>query len=129
MSKSSDYYELGFHITPLAPKEEAEDIFDNVKDAIDDNAGKVLHDSVPEMTDLSYEIEIKDGNDKQLFGQAQFGWVQFSAGADTLDELEAAVADEDDIIRHLLIGIDEAELEENKADRDGLLETEGEEDE
>ena len=60
------------------------------------------------------------------FDRGQFGWVQFAVTPDVLDDIEEAFDGVDDIMRHLLVRIDEKAVggRNREEDEDGQKDTE-----
>jgi ribosomal protein S6 len=77
---------------------------------ITSSGGDILASESPEMRELSYEIEVKDEGEKQSFDRGQFGWVQFSLDPENLDAVEAIFVKNEDVIRHLLVTVDEENI-------------------
>ncbi|PSO45937.1 MAG: hypothetical protein BRC25_00395 [Parcubacteria group bacterium SW_6_46_9] len=119
-------YEVGYLVAPTVPEGEVEDMADDIADTIVDN-GDVLASQIPEMQELAYTMEATTSAGEREFDRGQFGWVQFAVTPDVLDDIEEVFDGVDDIMRHLLVKIDEAAVggrDREKEDEDKQKDTE-----
>ena len=115
---ASRFYEIGFLLSPTLPEDDAADLESDFHSTIADEGGEIVASESPEMRELSYEIEVRTEGDKQQFSRGQFGWVQFSLPASKADAVEDVFVQHDDVLRHLLISVDEEDLAPNRAERE-----------
>jgi len=115
-------YEVGYLVAPTVPEGEVEEIAEDISDAVTDS-GEVLAEQVPEMRELAYTMEAMTSAGEREFDRGQFGWIQFAVSPDELDDIEDAFDEVADIMRHLLVKIDE----EDVGGRDTETEDESEE--
>lgn len=106
-TKNNDIYEVGFLLAPTIPEDQVTAIETNMHEQITEAGGDIVASQSPEMRELSYEIEVRDEGDKRQFTRGQFGWVQFSIQPTDVDAVEKIFITSDDVIRHLLVAVDE----------------------
>lgn len=109
-------YEVGYLIAPTVPAEEAESLAEELADSIADTGGEMMASAAPEMRELAYTMEVTDTTGDREFDNAQFGWMQFELATDELDAVEKIFKREGDVIRHLLIKIDEDTIGKSEAE-------------
>jgi len=102
-------YEVGYLVAPTVPEKEVEGLADDIADTVA-NHGDVLASQIPEMQELAYTMEATTSAGEREFDRGQFGWVQFAVTPDVLDDIEDSFDGVDDIMRHLLVKIDEDAL-------------------
>lgn len=106
-NESTSFYEIGYLLAPTIPGDEVVAAEKELHSQINAAGAEVLASQSPEMRELSYEIEVKDEGDKQAFDRGQFGWVQFSLDPESVDAVESIFVKNKDVIRHLLVTVDE----------------------
>jgi ribosomal protein S6 len=119
-------YEVGYLVAPTIPEKEVEGLADDIADTVADH-GDVLATQVPETQELAYTMEATTSAGEREFDRGQFGWVQFAVTPDVLDDIEDAFDAVDDIMRHLLIKIDDGAVggrDREKEDEDRQKDTE-----
>lgn len=100
-------YEVGFLLAPTIPEDQVKAIETDMHEQITDAGGDIVASQSPEMRELSYEIEVKDEGEKRQFSRGQFGWVQFNLKPHQVDDVEKIFITADDVIRHLLVTVDD----------------------
>lgn len=122
---SGKLYEIGYLIVPTVPQAELEEEVDAVLDAITDNDGEIQYQQSPELRDLAYAMEQKTESGRQEFDSAHFGWVQFSIDPSNVEAAQERINAREDVLRTLLITIDEVHSPEaDSADEEELEEIE-----
>jgi len=111
-------YEVGYLVAPTVPEGEVEDMADDIADTVADH-GDVLASQTPETQELAYTMEATTSAGEREFDRGQFGWVQFAVTPDVLDDIENAFDGVDDIMRHLLVKIDEKAVGGRDREKDG----------
>ncbi|MCA1806883.1 MAG: 30S ribosomal protein S6 [Actinobacteria bacterium] len=100
-------YEIGFLLAPTIPEDQVKAIETDMHKQITDAGGDIVASQSPEMRELSYEIEVKDEGEKRHYSRGQFGWVQFNLEPHQVDDIEKIFITSDDVIRHLLVTVDD----------------------
>ena len=116
-NNANRYYEIGYLLSPTLPESDAADLETTFHSAITNEDGEIVASESPEMRELSYEIEVKNEGSKQQFSRGQFGWVQFSLPASSTEAVEDTFVNNSDVLRHLLISVDEEDLAPNRSER------------
>jgi len=93
-------YELGFHIDPELPSEEAKSVYEQIRDLIAKN-GSIVAEGEPEKIQLAYTISCPGTGGRRDFGSAYFAWVAYEASGAGHTATVAAVGEERRIIRFL----------------------------
>ena len=106
-NENTNIYEVGFLLAPTIPEDQTTAIVNDMHEQITDAGGDIVASQSPEMRDLSYEIEVKDEGEKRQYTRGQFGWVQFKLKPEQVDDVEKIFITSDDVIRHLLVTVDE----------------------
>ena len=106
-NENTDIYEVGFLLAPTITEDQTTAIVNDMHEQITDAGGDIVASQSPEMRDLSYEIEVKDEGEKRQYTRGQFGWVQFKLKPEQVDDVEKIFITSDDVIRHLLVTVDE----------------------
>lgn len=106
-NKHTDIYEVGYLLNPTIPEDQVAAIETDMHEKITDADGEIVASQSPEMRELSYEIEVKDEGEKRQFSRGQFGWVQFAIKAEQVDDVEKIFINSEDVIRHLLVTVDD----------------------
>jgi ribosomal protein S6 len=71
-------YELGFHIDPELPQEEAKKVYQSIKDQIAASSSVIAEGEI-EKIPLAYTISRMDTTGRRDFNSAYFGWVAYEA--------------------------------------------------
>lgn len=106
-NETTEIYEVGFLLAPTIPEDQVTAIDNDMHEKITEAGGEIVASQSPEMRELSYEIEVKDEGEKRQFTRGQFGWVQFSLNPADVDAVEKIFITSDEVIRHLLVTVDE----------------------
>ncbi len=102
-------YELAFHILPTVAEGEVTEVFEVLKSLITTHSGELFDEEAPERFDLAYEIVKHIEGKNRKFGSAYFGWVRFTAEASTIADINEEIAQQNNILRHLLIKLTKVE--------------------
>jgi ribosomal protein S6 len=111
-NENNNIYEVGYLLAPTIPEDQVMAIESDMHEQITDTGGDIVAFQSPEMRELSYEIEIKDEGDKRQYTRGQFGWVQFKIKTADIDSVEKIFITSDDVIRHLLVTVDDAAVKQ-----------------
>ena len=91
-------YELGFHIDPELPQEEAKKTYQ----ALRDRASSLVAEGEPQKIPLAYTISKKvQGGGRRDFDSAYFGWFAYEATGEEHEAIVATAAAEDRLIRFI----------------------------
>lgn len=102
-------YELAFHVLPTVAEGEVSTVVRNLKAIISSHGGTLTTEEAPERFELAYDIvKYLEGRNRK-FSSAYFGWVRFTAPAASAPEINQAVAETKEILRHLLVRLSKAE--------------------
>jgi ribosomal protein S6 len=86
-------YELGFHIDPELPSEEAKKAYQTIRELIA-SKGTIVALGEPEKIQLAYTISRQETSGRRDFDSAYFSWIVYEATApDHTEVLSAANAD------------------------------------
>lgn len=93
-------YELGFHIDPELPTEEAKKVYDGVRTAIA-AAGPIVAEGAPQKVQLAYTITKSDTSGRRDFDTAFFAWIAYEAAGQGHESVLAAAHEESRIFRFI----------------------------
>lgn len=93
-------YELGFHIDPELPQEEAKKVYQAVRDAVA-SAGTLVAEGTPEQIKLAYTISRQDHAGRRDFNSAYFAWIAYEADAEGHAKVGATARAESRIFRYI----------------------------
>jgi ribosomal protein S6 len=110
-SKESVAYELAFHILPTIAEGEVNQVLETIKDLIKKEKGEIFDEEAPERFELAYEIVKHIEGKNRKFKSAYFGWVRFKATPADVVALNAEIAINNAILRHLLVKLTKVEEE------------------
>lgn len=96
-------YELGYHVMPTVAEESVGTVVERLRGVIESQGGTVVTEGYPQKITLAYEMEQTGSGKRDRYGEAFFGWIQFEAESPVVPAIDAAVAEDSDILRHLLI--------------------------
>lgn len=103
-------YELAFHVLPTVVEGEVPAVHEAVKQAITDAGAEIIDEEAPERFDLAYEIIKYIEGKHRRFTSAYFGWVRFTAEPSAVQSITAAMEEQREILRHLLIRLTKEEV-------------------
>lgn len=93
-------YELGFHLDPELPSEEAKKAYQAVR-ALVASKGALVAEGEPEKIRLAYTISRTEVGGRRDFDSAYFSWIVYEAGAPEHAEIVAAATTNARIIRFI----------------------------
>lgn len=96
-------YELGYHFLSTIGDNGVGEALDRLKKTLADHGCLEIAEGKPYLTDLAYPMEKIIENKKHTFAAAYFGWVKFDVSPEKIEELQAALDANMDILRYLLI--------------------------
>lgn len=102
-SETGKLYELGFHLVPTLSEEEVQKEFNGLKDFITKNGGTCTSESAPQILKLQYTMVKNIDSKNHKYETAYFGWVKFTAEAETATELEDHLKTELSVLRYILV--------------------------
>lgn len=103
-------YELGYLLVPAVAEGELPEKVATIKDYIAKNGGTVLEQEDPDYRELAYPMEHVVNENKQIFKNGYFGWIQFEAPGDTAQTLRDTLNQNAEVIRFLCIKIDRDQI-------------------
>ena len=98
-------YELGFHIDPELPTEEARKVYDRVRGAIT-KAGTVVAEGEPQKVPLAYTVSRTEPSGRRDFDSSYFSWVAYETDGAGHEAVAALAREEKAIFRFLDIRTD-----------------------
>jgi ribosomal protein S6 len=110
-SKEPQAYELAFHILPTIAEGEVNQVLESIKGLIKKEKGEIFDEEAPERFELAYEIVKHIEGKNRKFKSAYFGWVRFKATPADVVALNAEIAINNAILRHLLVKLTKVEEE------------------
>lgn len=96
-------YEIGFHIVPSVPEEKLGAEFSLLKKIIEDNSGAVIHEEMPKLRTLAYEMRKETSGKYQKYNTAYFGSVKFEVVPEGALKINEAFIADPSILRYLLV--------------------------
>lgn len=93
-------YELGFHLDPELPSEEAKKAYRGMRDLIAAK-GALVAEGEPEKIQLAYTISRTEVGGRRDFDSAYFSWIAYEAGAAEHAEIVAAASGDAHIVRFI----------------------------
>lgn len=93
-------YELGFHIDPELPHEEAKKVYHGVRDVIA-ASGTLVAEGEPEQIKLAYGISRQDHAGRRDFNSSYFAWIAYEADAEGHAKVGAKAREESRIFRYI----------------------------
>lgn len=90
-------YELAFHIDPDLEESEANDIFRELSNLIENNSGRVFYSKELRRIRLSYPIRHKQAG--------YFGVFNFTGSPDIIEKINAKLKLRNDILRYLFVNL------------------------
>lgn len=80
MGSEPRVYELGFHLDPELPTEEAKKAYQEIRKFIEE-MGTIVAEGTPEKIQLAYTISRQDTAGRRDFDSAYFAWIVYEATA------------------------------------------------
>ncbi len=105
-------YECAFHILPTIADEEVPAVVEKLKGLVTAAGGVITKDEVIPRFDLAYEITKQIDGVNRRFNAAHFGWMRFSIEPSKLVHLTEELDHTPELLRHLIIRLTRAELEQ-----------------
>ena len=96
----SRVYELGFHLDPELPVEEAKKTYQSLRDVIS-AAGTIVAEGQPQKVQLAYTISRSVDHMRRDYDSAYFAWIAYEAEGAGHDTVLATARGEQNIIRFL----------------------------
>ena len=96
----SRVYELGFHLDPELPQDEAKKTYQALRDVISSN-GTIVAEGVPQKVQLAYTISRSVDHMRRDYDSAYFAWIAYSTEGAGHDTVLSAARAEMNIIRFL----------------------------
>lgn len=96
----SRIYELGFHLDPELPTEEAKKAYTTVRDFIE-SKGTVVAEGEPEKIQLAYTISRQEVAGRRDFNSAYFSWIAYETTSESHAEILSTVAGTATVIRFI----------------------------
>lgn len=95
-------YEVGYHIVPTVAEDQVEKIVGEIRAQIEKAGGSFIAEGAPAMTRLAYDMETREGDKHVSHDRGYFGWLKFEAPIAAAEELNAAMAQNSQILRHIV---------------------------
>ncbi len=96
----SRVYELGFHLDPELPTEEAKKIYQSLREVVRSN-GTVVAEGDPQKVQLAYTISRSVDHLRRDYDTAYFAWIAYEAEGPGHGAVTLAAKNETNIIRFL----------------------------
>lgn len=94
MERDNKTYEINYLMTPLVPEDKTAEETAVLRKIIEDNKGFVVAEDQAKIQKLSYSIK--------KFDNAYYGWLKFSAGAESIDGIKNGFSKNEKILRALI---------------------------
>ena len=101
--KEKQVYELGYLILPSIAEESLSDVVNTLKGIISKVGGTELDSEMPIKIDLAYTMSKTAGARKYVVDDAYIGWVKFECEPNCISEVDTAIKQLDEVLRHLLV--------------------------
>lgn len=99
-------YELGYHLVPSLSETDLALRVEELMKVIADNGGNILSEGAPQSCNLTYTMRRLRGGTWEKYDTTFFGWMRFTAPAEALPTIKAALEANEYVIRHLLLKLD-----------------------
>lgn len=106
----SRVYELGFHLDPELPQEEAKKTYQSLREKMA-AAGTIVAEGEPQKVQLAYTISRSENHIRRDFDSAYFAWIAYEADTKGHDAVLETAKAEIRIIRFIDIRTDRAAAE------------------
>jgi ribosomal protein S6 len=93
-------YELGFHIDPELPVEEAKKTYQAIRELVEDK-GTIVAEGEPEKIPLAYTISRQEVAGRRDFDSAYFSWIAYETTPPVHAEILTAASSDKHIIRFI----------------------------
>ncbi|MBI2409422.1 30S ribosomal protein S6 [Candidatus Kaiserbacteria bacterium] len=93
-------YELGFHLDPELPAEEAKKAYQAIRSQISEG-GTIIAEGEPEKVSLAYTISRQETSGRRDFDSAYFCWIAYETNTERHGEIVAAAGANKRIIRFI----------------------------
>src|SRR3989344_8533188 len=118
VSGVSRVYELGFHLDPELPTEEAKQAYQSIRSLIEGTGG-IVAEGEPEKVALAYTISRQEVGGRRDFDSAYFAWIAYESFVEAHAEIVSAAGSEKRIIRFIDLVTDK-EIARHAAEREAL---------
>lgn len=108
-------YEVGYLIVPTTAEEAVPAKVDAIRGSIESAGGVIVSEGAAEFMHLAYEMAHEADRKRMRFDTAYFGWMRFNANPEGAIAIKKALDASDDIIRFLVIKIDEDKIKSSTA--------------
>lgn len=96
----SRVYELGFHLDPELPSDEAKKVYQVLRDIVS-GAGEIVAEGQPQKVQLAYTISRSVDHVRRDYDSAYFAWIAYEATSEGHEVVLGAAKSEMNIIRFL----------------------------
>ncbi len=96
-------YEVGYHILPTVSEGDLEAETALILKDLKDIHAEIFGQRAPASVKLSYGIEKKIGEKKEVFENAYFGWIAFEATPSSIANFEIALKEHATILRYIVV--------------------------
>ncbi|MBI2025192.1 30S ribosomal protein S6 [Candidatus Kaiserbacteria bacterium] len=93
-------YELGFHLDPELPTEEAKNAYQAIRELVA-SKGTIVAEGEPQKVQLSYTISRQETSGRRDFDSAYFAWVVYESVAESHADILASASADKRIIRFI----------------------------
>ncbi len=111
-------YELGFHLDPELPTEEAKKAYQALRTLIEEKA-EIVAEGEPEKVALAYTISRQEVGGRRDFDSAYFSWIAYQASVEAHADIVSAAGSEKRIVRFIDL-ITDKETARHAAEREAL---------
>ena len=101
--KNARVYELGYLFVGTMPEENVAAKVGVLKDLFESKGGVSISEEFPRLITLGYEMSRAIGNKKAWFKEGFFGWMKFEASPESIEEIDAIIKRDEDVLRFMLI--------------------------
>lgn len=101
--KEAQVYELGYLILPSIAEDSLSDVVDTLKGIVKKVGGQELDSEAPMKIDLAYTMSKTVGARKYVVDDAYIGWMKFECEPSCIPQVNNAVKQLDEVLRHLLV--------------------------
>jgi ribosomal protein S6 len=100
-SAEARVYELGFHMDPELPQEEAKKTYQALKDLITNSSGTIVAEGDPEKIALAYTISRMETTGRRDFNSAYFAWIAYEVEGSGHAALMEAMKNDPRMVRYI----------------------------
>ena len=98
----SRVYEIGYLVSPAVAEENIEKVVSSIRSLIEKAGGSFIAEGAPTLLKLAYDMSAIEGGKRVDYDRGYFGWLKFEVAVSGIDNLDAALKLNTQLLRHIL---------------------------